>query len=190
MGLSSANEGKETAMAEPWLDVVEKRTEFFATAQIEACARRTGFVRRTSKITGKVFLALVTVGAWSIAQTSLAHLAAKGAHLPSPVDLTPEALHQRRTWRAGAFLRALLQRACAQLQTGTTVCDVERFAPCTAVPSADRTGVELPPALQELFPGSGGGASAAGAKIPLVGESRSHRVAHWALVAGTPPDNT
>jgi hypothetical protein len=35
-------------MAEPWLDVVEKGTEFFATAQIEACARRTGFVRRTS----------------------------------------------------------------------------------------------------------------------------------------------
>ena len=52
-------------MAEPWLGVVEKVTEFFATAQIEACARRTGFVRRTSKITGKVFLALVTVGTWS-----------------------------------------------------------------------------------------------------------------------------
>ena len=47
-------------MAEPWLGRVEKGTEFFATAQIEACARRTGFVRRTSKITGKVFLALVT----------------------------------------------------------------------------------------------------------------------------------
>ena len=60
MGLSSANEGEETAMVEPWLDVVEKVTEFFASAQIEACARRTGFVRRASKITGKVFLALVT----------------------------------------------------------------------------------------------------------------------------------
>ena len=35
-------------MAEPWLSVVEKVTEFFATAQIEACARRPGFVRRTS----------------------------------------------------------------------------------------------------------------------------------------------
>jgi hypothetical protein len=35
-------------MAEPWLGVVEKVTEFFATARIEACARRTGFVRRTS----------------------------------------------------------------------------------------------------------------------------------------------
>jgi len=53
-------------MTEPWLGVVDKLTEFFATAQIEACARRTGFVRRTSKLTGKVFLSLVTVGAWSM----------------------------------------------------------------------------------------------------------------------------
>jgi hypothetical protein len=33
-------------MAEPWLGIVEKVTEVFATAQIEACARRTGVVRR------------------------------------------------------------------------------------------------------------------------------------------------
>ena len=66
-------------MAEPWLGIVEKVTEFFATAQIEAGARRTGFVRRTSKITGKVFVALVTFGQWSAPQTSLAQLAAKAA---------------------------------------------------------------------------------------------------------------
>ena len=70
MRLSSTDEGKETAMAEPWRGVVEKGTEFFASAQVEACARRTGFVRRTSKITGQVFLALVTVGAWSTRKTS------------------------------------------------------------------------------------------------------------------------
>ena len=41
---------------------VEKLTEFFATDQIEASARRTQFVQRASKITGKRFLALVTFG--------------------------------------------------------------------------------------------------------------------------------
>jgi Transposase DDE domain len=170
MGLSSAGEGKETAMAEPWLGIVEKVTEFFATAQIEACARRTGFVRRTSKITGKVFLALGTVGAWSTPKTSLAQLAAKGAHFPTPVDFSAEALHQRMTRRAVAFLRALLQRAFAQLHTGDTVCDTELFAPFPAVPIADSTGFALPPSLKDLFPGSGGGASVAGAKLQLVWE--------------------
>ena len=95
-------------MAEPGLGGVEKLAEFFATAQIEACARRTGFVRRASKITGKVFLALVTVGSWSTRTTSLGQLAAKAAQLPTPVDISPEALHQRMTRRAVAFLMSKL----------------------------------------------------------------------------------
>ena len=189
MGMSSTHEGKETAMAEPWLGVVEKLAEFFATAQIEACARRTGFVRRASKITGKVFLALVTVGSWSTRTTSLGQLAAKAAQLPTPVDISPEALHQRMTRRAVAFLQALLQRAFAQLHTGTAVCDTELFAPFTAVHIADSTGFTLPSSLKGLLPGSGGGASAAGAKIQLVWDYLSQSFAHLALVAGTMPDN-
>ena len=65
MGLSAANEGEETARVERWLDVGERITEFFATAQLEACARR------TFKLTGKVCLALVTLGTGSTRQTSL-----------------------------------------------------------------------------------------------------------------------
>jgi DDE family transposase len=190
MGLSSTSEAKETAMVEPWLDVVEKLTEFFTTDQIEASARRTGFVRRTSKITGKVFLALVTFGAWATPKTSLAQLTAKGAQLPTPVEVSPAALHQRMTRRAVAFLRELLQQAFVKLQTGDTVCDAELLEPFTAVHIADSTGFELPPSLKDLFPGSGGGASSAGAKIQLVWEYLSHSFAHLALVPGTTPDNT
>jgi hypothetical protein len=47
-------------------------TDFFASDDIEAAARRTGFVKRASKLTGKLFLALVTFGAWSDATTTLA----------------------------------------------------------------------------------------------------------------------
>src|SRR5262249_18135359 len=176
-------------MAEPWLGIVEKVTEFFATAQIEACARHTGFVRRSSKITGKVFLALVTVGSWSTRTTSLGQLAAKAAQLPTPVDISPEALHQRMTRRAVKFLQALLQRAFIQLHTGSAVCETELFAPLPAVHIADSTGFTLPSSLKDLFPGSGGGASAAGAKIQLVWDYLSRSFAHLALVAGTMPDN-
>lgn len=176
-------------MTEPWLGVVGKVTEFFATAQVEACARRTGFVQRTSKITGKVFLALVTLGAWSTRRTSLGQLAAKAAQLPMPVEVSPEALHQRMTQRAVAFLRALLQRAFAQLHGGDTVCDAELFAPFTAVHIADSTSFALPAPLKDSFPGNGGGASVAGAKIQLVWEYLSHSFAHLALVAGTMPDS-
>ena len=176
-------------MAEPWLGIVEKVTEFFASSQLEACARQTGFVRRTSKITGKVFLALVTLGAWSLRRTSLGQLAAKAAQLPTPVDISPEALHQRMTGRAVAFFRALLQQAFAQLQAGTTGCETGIFTSFTAVHIADSTGFALAPALKEMFPGVGGGARVAGAKIQLVWEYLSHSFAHLARVAGRTPDN-
>jgi hypothetical protein len=41
-------------------------TEFFSAGHIEAVARQTGFIKRTSKITGKIFLALVTFAVWSV----------------------------------------------------------------------------------------------------------------------------
>src|SRR5215210_7784419 len=97
MGLSSNHDGEERAMAEPWLSTVAQLTEFFATDQIEASARRTKFGQRASKITGKLFLALVTFGRWSALKTSVAQLAAKAAQLEAPVDITPEALQRRMT---------------------------------------------------------------------------------------------
>src|SRR5262249_57904888 len=51
------------------------------------------------------------------------------------------------------------------------------------------TGCALPSSLKGILPGSGGGASGAGAKIQLVWEYLSQSFAHLALVAGTMPDN-
>lgn len=176
-------------MAEPWLSTVEKLTEFFATDQIEASARRTNFVQRAAKITGKLFLALVTFGRWGAAKTTVAHLAAKAAHLDEPVAITPEALQQRRTARAVAFLQDLLQTAFAKLQAGDTICEEGSFAPFPRVHIADSTGFGLPESLAKEFPGAGGSSSSAGAKIQLVWEYKSHTVDHCALIPVNVPDN-
>jgi DDE family transposase len=176
-------------MAEPWLSTVAKLTEFFATDQIEASARRTKFVQRASKITGKLFLALVTVGRWSAPKTTVAQLAAKAAQLDAPVEITPEALQQRMTERAVAFLRDLLQTAFAQLHTGDTVCDDGLFVSFGRVHIGDSTGFGLPASLKEQFPGAGGSGSKAGAKIQLVWEYKSHTFDHLALVPWNVPDN-
>jgi hypothetical protein len=45
-------------------------TDFCAADDIEATARRTGFVHRTATITGQLFLALVTFGTWSEGKTT------------------------------------------------------------------------------------------------------------------------
>jgi hypothetical protein len=189
MGMSSTYEEKEPAMAKPWLSTVETLTEFFATDQIEASARRTKFVQRASKITGKLFLALVTFGRWNTAKTTVAQLAAKAAQLDVPVDITPEALQQRMTVRAVAFLQELVQTAFTKLHTGDTICEEGIFAPFPRVHIADSTGFRLPESLATEFPGAGGSGSKAGAKIQLVWEYKSHTFDHFALIPWNVPDN-
>ena len=160
-------------MAEPEFSALTILTEFFSAAHIEASARRTGFVRRASKITGKLFVALITVGQWSTAKTSLAQLAAKAAQLCKPVDVSPEAIHQRMNRRALAFLQDLIQTAFAKLHTGDTVCEEGLFTPFPRVHIADSTGFGLPDSLKDHFPGAGGSAGQAGAKIQVVWDYKS-----------------
>lgn len=176
-------------MAEPWLSTVEKLTEFFSPDQIEASARRTKFVQRASKITGQLFLALVTLGRWSTAKTTVPQLAAKAAQLATPVEITPEALQQRMTVRAVAFLQDLLQMAFAKLHTGDTIGEEGIFAPFSRVHIADSTGFGLPESLAKEFPGAGGSGSKAGAKIQLVWEYKSHTFDHFALIPWNVPDS-
>ena len=155
-------------MAEQPSSVLAMLTEFFSAEQIEATARRTGFVQRTSKITGKLFLALVTFGSWSDAKTTLAQLAAKATQLGEQVAVSPEALYQRMNKRALAFLREMIRIALAKLQACDHVATISLFAPFARVHLADSTGFALPDSLKDTFPGAGGSAAQAGAKIQLV----------------------
>jgi hypothetical protein len=143
-------------MTESWHSTIAKLTEFFSTEQIDASARRTKFVQRTSKITGKLFLALVTFGRWSAPKTTVAQLAAKAAQLDRPVDMTPAALQQRMTDRAVAFLREVLQLAFVQLHSVGRVCEDGLFAAFGRVHIVDSTGFGLPESLKADFPGAGG----------------------------------
>lgn len=176
-------------MAEPLLSSLMMLTEFFSAAHIEASARRTGFVQRASKITGKLFLALVTFGQWSAAKTSLAQLAAKAAQLCEPVEVSPEAIHQRMNRRALAFLQDMIRCAFAKLHTGDTVCDESLFTSFPRVHIADSTGFGLPDTLKDLFPGAGGSGAQAGAKIQLVWDYKSSTFDHFALLPWNIPDN-
>jgi Transposase DDE domain len=176
-------------MAEPELSSLTMLTELFSAAHLEASARRTGFVRRASKITGKLFVALVTFGQWSTAKTSLAQWAAKAAQLCKPVDVSPEAIHQRMNRRALAFLQDLIQTAFAKLHAGDTSCEEGLFTPFPRVYIADSTGFGLPDTLKDHFPGAGGSAGQAGAKIQLVWDYKSTTFAHFALIPWKIPDN-
>jgi Transposase DDE domain len=165
-------------------------TDFFASDDIEAAARRTGFVKRASKLTGKLFLTLVTFGAWSDATTTLAQRAAKVTQLDAQVEGSPDAIHQRMHQRALAFLQDMLRQALGKVQTVEKVCDDGLFTAFTKVYLADSTGFALPDRLHDLLPGSGGSAATAGANIQAVWDDKSHGVGHFALPPWNMPDQT
>ncbi len=163
-------------------------TDFFSSDDIEATARRTGFVKRASKITGKLFLALVTFGSWSDAQTTLAQLAAKVTQVVEHVEVSPEAIHQRMNKRALVFLQDMIRQALAKVQALEKVCADGLFTAFTKVYLADSTGFGLPDSLSDLFPGSGGSATKAGAKIQAVWDYKSSVFGHFALTPWNIPD--
>jgi hypothetical protein len=163
-------------------------TDFFSSDDIEATARRTGFVKRASKITGKLFLALVTFGSWSDAHTTLAQLAAKVTQGVEHVEVSPEAMHQRMHTRARVFLQDMIRQVLAKVQALEKVCDDGLFPTFTKVYLADSTGFELPNSLHDLFPGSGGSAAKAGAKIQAVWDYKSSVFDHFALTPWNIPD--
>ena len=163
-------------------------TDFFASDDIEATARRTGFVKRASKLTGKLFLALVTFGSWSDAHTTLAQLAAKVTQMVEHVEVSPEALHQRMNKHALVFLQDMIRQALTKVQALETVCADGLFTTFTKVYLADSTGFGLPDSLSELFPGSGGSATKAGAKIQAVWDYKSSVFGHFALTPWNIPD--
>ena len=119
-------------------------TAFCAADDIDATARRTGFGKRASKMTGQLFLSRVAFGTWSEAKTTLAPLAAKITHLDKQVEVAPEAIHQRMNKKAIAVLQDMIRQARAKVQALEQVCDDGLFTCFSTVSLADSTGFALP----------------------------------------------
>ena len=96
-------------------------TDFFPSDAIEVPARRPGFGTRASKMTGKIFLALVTCGVWREAATTRAPLAAQGTPWGAQRTGSPDARPQSRHTRALGLLPDMIRPA---LPTGHSLAPV------------------------------------------------------------------
>ena len=90
--------------------------------------------------------------------------------------------------KALAFLQDMLRQVLAKLQSLTPVCDDGLFSAFCKVYIADSTGFELPEELHKTFPGAGGSAAKAGAKIQAVWDYKSSLFDHFALTPWNIPD--
>jgi hypothetical protein len=132
------------------------QTLFTTTA--DQLARQTGFVRRTSKLTGAVFAQTVVFTWLADPHATLETMTQAAAGLGAPI--TPQALDERFHPAAACFLERLLASAMTQVVTANpvTIPLLQRFA---GVYLQDSTVIRLPDALEGNWPGCGGSTDSA-----------------------------
>jgi hypothetical protein len=102
--------------------------------------------------------------------------------------LSREALHQRFSETAVAFMRACFEFALRQVNEGAGLrTPLLRFFRRVLV--FDSTSWDVDPALHDTLPGSGGGASSANCKVQVCLEYLSGLMSFAQTTAGTCPDN-
>jgi IS4 transposase len=156
----------------------------FEPGQVAHWAKETGFIRRERALSGWAFLLMLTVGRAGMKHSSLAGLVAAGQ-----LAMSREALHQRFTAAAAAFLERSLLHVLQQAPASQAVLAAGLLDPFRRVLIADSSGWNVPPALQGVFRGYGGSSSAASCKLQLSYDFKSGELAGLELTPGTRPDN-
>lgn len=169
---------------------IARFTDCLASDDSKATARRTGFVTRTSQMTGTLFLTLVTLGMGSDAKTTWAQWAAKVPPVGEHVAVAPEAMCHRMHQQALAFLQEMIRPPRAKGPSLAMGCEEKLLPSCATVSLADRTGVGWPGSRKATFPGSGGSAATAGATMQAVWDSTSSVLRPCVLTPWNIPDNT
>jgi hypothetical protein len=132
-------------------------TELNQTAQrvlidaAEATARTTRFTKRSSKLTGPLFVQTLVFGWLAHPEATLEELSQTASALG--VEISPQGLNDRFTPDAANFLRAVLQRAVHEKVEADPVA-VELLSRFTGIFLLDASQIALPSALSEIWQGN------------------------------------
>jgi hypothetical protein len=154
------------------------------TGVAEELGRATGFIQRQRHLTAAAFAQTLVFQWMAKPRTTMESMA---RHL----DVTPQALQERLSPQAQAFLRALLgealKNACRARRDRLGLLD--RF---TTVVVEDTTVTALPAELADEFPGCGGGSGAgegaAALKVLIRWDVRNGELLHLSMHAGRTSD--
>lgn len=160
------------------------QTFFNQTANLVASA--SGFVERTSKLTGALFLQTLTFGFLEAPDASLTELTETSQDLG--VSITKQGLQTRIT-NAAPFLKEMFQHALALFRHELPL-DLQVLQQFSAIFLTDSSTVALPEALRAEFPGCGGDGPDAALKIQLTFEFLHGEIAGLCLQAGRSPDQS
>ena len=141
---------------------INEISNLFNSGVIEDIARFTGFVERTSKITGVIFLSIFVLGLNLYEKPTLQQLIGLLKNIVPDLEITKEGFQQRINEHAVQFFEYMLSQA---INISTKEIDLKLISHFNRVLILDSTVIELPKELSKLFKGKGGSASASSVKI-------------------------
>jgi hypothetical protein len=146
-------------------------------------AKQTGFQQRQGLLTPYDFLVLLTLGQLGLPHPSLGGMVATLAS-----RISREALHQRVTAPAAAFLRHCLHTVLRH-KLQTVPVRTKLLQPFARVLLVDSSSWDVSEKLGAVLPGSGGNASTANCKLQTAYDYKQGELIFLADTAGTVPDN-
>ena len=146
-------------------------------------AKQTGVQQRHGRLTPYDFLVLLTLG-----QLGLPHPSLGGMVAALSSRISREALHQRFTAPAAAFLRLCLHTVL-QHKLQSVPIRTNLLPPFARVLLVDSSSWDVSEKLGAVLPGSGGNASTANCKLQTAYDYKQGELTFLADTAGTVPDN-
>ena len=151
----------------------------------QSLGETSGFVQRESKVTAARFVQMMVLACLGRVDASLGDMVEVGADLG--VEVSAAGLDQRIDGEAVHLLQGVLQALVAQSRAATAV-EGDVLQQFSAVYIEDSTYLSLPEQMAVRWRGSGGSASAAGAKVWMVYEYRTGTLHALEVISGCCPD--
>ena len=125
----------------------------------------------------------------TVGQVGMKHPSLAGMVDAIAVSMTREAMHERFTPQAEAFLETCLQHALNRGVNHARPIKTALLDPFKRVLIFDSSSWDVDPHLADVLPGSGGGASTANCKLQVGYEYRHGELGFFKIDPGTRPDN-
>ncbi len=168
-----------TPMQDQQLGEIENYVQSLFHEKAEQWARSTGFVQRSSKITGSAFAQTLVFGFLNQPEASY-------TDWPQTMELqgiqvSPQAIEERMTAEAAALMGRFLEEMVAMVVSGQE-CHLPVLQSCDGVYLPDGTVLTLPDELRDSWRGSGETGGEAGLRVQVrINWSDGQRA--WSLAA-------
>lgn len=153
-----------TPMQDQQLGEIENYVQSLFHEKAEQWARATGFVQRSSKITGSAFAQTLVFGFLNQPEASYTDL--QQTMELQGIHVSPQAIEERMTAEAAALMGRLLEEMVAMVVSGQE-CHIPVLQSFDGVYLQDGTVLTLPDELRDYWRGSGETGGEAGLRVQL-----------------------